>query len=197
MQLISKRVPIDFNLFLFSCTHFGSVLCHYNGFKQLIDMMHSKYADLPESHNFGIHHGDIIEAIRVDDRRFDPLTNTEPFPLRQAEFAVKQLTPIKDKLIVVLRGNHERKLKLFGDLAEDIAKNLNVPYGTEACKVSYLDRRGRLMFKHYMAHGSKPIASYADSVRRQQANMELILERHLKKKAGDCVLMSKAHVHRL
>ena len=144
MQLIVKRVPIDFNLFLFSCTHFGSVLCHYNGFQQLTDMMHSKYDGLPSSHNFGIHHGDIIESILVDDRRFDPLTSTDPFPLRQAAYAVEKLKPIREKLIAVLRGNHERKLKLFGDLAEEIARELKVPYGTEVCKITYADRRGRL-----------------------------------------------------
>ncbi|KKK74953.1 hypothetical protein LCGC14_2878630, partial [marine sediment metagenome] len=46
-------------------------------------------------------------------------------------------------------------------------------------------------------HGRKQINSIADDPIRVEANMQLILKRHLKDLHGDCVLMCKGHTHKI
>lgn len=196
MQLIKRKLPINHNLFLFGDDHEGTTLRHNNGWSQLVDMMNSSIDGLPESANFGVDHGDIIDAIMVDDKRYDGLT-VEGMPLAQAHQAVRNRWDIKDKIVCILEGNHPLKLWRFGRLSEHICKELNIQYGTWSAKMTYTDNRGDVMYKHYATHGRKGINSTADDPRRRKANMELTLKRHLKYKAGDCVLMSKGHTHKM
>jgi len=94
-------------------------------------------------------------------------------------------------------GNHEWRLWRYGNIGKDIAKRLNVPYGGFTCKIIYRDKNDDIMFKQYCTHGRKGISSTADDPIRQVANKKLSLKRHLKKKAGDCLVMSKGHVHQI
>ena len=199
MQLITKQTPIDFNLFLFGDTHLGTAAFHERGFNEFIDTFRSPYADLDASRNFGVHQGDAIEAIIVDDKRYDPRLVSDPkaTPLMQAESFVELLRPISKQLVCLMRGNHERTLQKYGNLSEMMAKELGVPYGTMSCKVTYTDHKGELIFKHFATHGRKGITSTADDPKRRKTNMELTLKRQLKFKAGDALLMSKAHTHKL
>lgn len=196
MELITKKLPINHNLFLFGDDHEGTILRHNDGWNQLVDMMHSSIDGLPESANFGVHHGDFMEGIMIDDPRYDGLTE-QGLPLQQLYNSQRNIDPIKGKLICMLEGNHPIKLWKFGRLTEQLCKELGVQYGTWTAKITYRDTRGEIMYKHYCAHGRKTINSTADDPRRRKANMELILKRHLKFKAGDCVLQSKGHTHKL
>lgn len=196
MRLLTVETPRDFNLFLTSCTHFGSRLCHEDGIEQMIDMIKHPYEGVDNNH--AIHHGDIIEGIKIDDPRFVRAASLQPEILPQVDYAIEKLYPIRHNLKVINHGNHELKLHKFGNIAAHIAKNLGVPYGTNSCKISYRDEdTGELLFKHYASHGRKSIGSSADDPIRQRANMQLQLKRHLKMKAGDCMLMSKGHTHRV
>lgn len=147
--------------------------------------------------NFGIDGGDMIEAIMIDDPRADEQKLTEVFPLVQIREAKRKREPIKDKLITILMGNHERTLWRFGNITKEVCKHLGVPYGTYTAKIIVRDSKGNLVYKIYETHGSKSINSAADDPKRQRANMELILKRHLLKKAGDCAVMIKHHAHKL
>jgi len=198
MELITKKgMPSNFNLFLFSCTHFGSKLCHEDGIDQLIDMILSPYGGLPARANYCLHHGDAIEGILIDDKRFHPDTANEIFPMKQIDYAAEKLKPIASKMVGLLEGNHERKLWKFGNLSELLAHRLGVRYGTFSARITYRDRKGRLLFKHFATHGQKAIRSYADDPERVESNENLILKRHLKPFGGDCMLNTKAHVHKL
>lgn len=199
MRLITRKMPHDFNLFLFGDVHEGTILFCEDDFDELLQMMSSPYAGLPASRNFGVHHGDAIEAISVDDRRYFTATADTSLPMEQAARHAKRLEPIKDKLLAILQGNHERKLWRFGDLTAYICHQLGRPdlYGTYSCKLIYNDRRGNLIFKHFATHGSKSVTSTADDPLRRKVNKELILKRHLKHKTGDCLLASKGHIHQL
>ena len=53
------------------------------------------------------------------------------------------------------------------------------------------------MYKIYATHGFKNITSAAYDPKRRRVNMQLILKRHLKFKAGDCAVMVKGHTHKL
>jgi hypothetical protein len=171
------------------------VLFSEKGWNKLVDVLHSEYDGC--SNNYAIDGGDALEAIMVDDPRFSPEKLTEPLPLEQMNRAASRREAIKDKLLAILMGNHERKLWRFGNIAEEICRRLDVPYGTYTTKISIKDSRDQLMYKIYETHGFKSINSIADDPIRRKANMELILKRHLKNKAADCAVMVKHHAHKL
>ena len=199
MIIITKQLPIDFNLFLFGDAHDGSKLYYERGFDEFIDTVANPYEGLPSSRNYAVDHGDAIEAIAVDDFRFDPETMDDPsdIPMAQADRRIAKLSAIKSHMIAMLMGNHELKLKKYTNFTKYICKELGVPYGTYAARIIYTDHKGELIFKHYATHGRKMISSTADDPKRRLANMELVLKRHLKFKAGDCLLQSKGHTHKL
>lgn len=155
--------------------------------------------------NYGIEGGDDIEAILVDDPRFGPNNLKESLPLAQRRAAIEERKPIAHILLAKLMGNHDRKLWRFGNIVEDICDELNkdlpddkqIAYGTYTAKITINDKQGNLMYKIFETHGSKTITSTADDPVRREANLKLILKRHLKFKAGDCAVMIKHHAHKL
>lgn len=195
MKLIMFTLPSSHNLFSFGDQHYGSILSSDKGWDELVDLMHSEYDGC--RNNYGVHGGDIIEAIMVDDPRFSPEKLTEPPPLAQIKEAKRKLEPIKDMLITILMGNHERSLWRFGNITQDICDYLGVEYGTYTAKITLQDKKDNLMYKTYETHGRKLITSTADDPLRRKVNMQLILKRHLKFKAGDCAVMIKHHAHKL
>lgn len=199
MRLINQQVPMNFNLFLFSCTHWGSTFTHESGWEHFVEQMNTNYEGLPASANYAVHHGDMVESIRINDKRWSLRGHKKGGILPQYKESIKLMRPISKKLVTMLMGNHELGLlNEFGDLTAGVAQELGVPYGTYSSKISYRSKRdGRLLFKHYATHGRKPIGSTADDPERRDSNMRLQLKRHLKFKAGDTVLMSKGHTHRL
>jgi len=195
MKLIMKQLPANHNFFSFGDDHNGSVLSSVKGWGILVKMMLSEYDGC--SNNYGADGGDAIEAIMVDDRRYSPEKLTEPLPLEQVQNAIKKREPIKHLLLYRLMGNHERALWKFGDLAKEISDQLGVDYGTYTTKLTVQDSNGKLMYKVFDTHGWRSITSTADDPIRRRTNMELILKRQLKRKAGDCAVMIKHHTHKL
>ena len=195
MQLITWKLPKDHNLFFESDTHDGSCLSSQSGWEHFIDMVHSPYDGC--KNNFVAEGSDMIEAICVDDKRFSPEKLTEKLPLAQTKLAIKKREPIKKLLLDVLLGNHCFSLWKFGNLAEYIANELGVPYGTYTAKLNIQDKKGRPMYKVFHTHGRRSITSTADDPKRRRTNMELILKRQLKFKAADCAVMIKGHTHKL
>ncbi len=195
MRLLSKTLPDDHNIFHFGDKHGGSVLSSITGWNKFIDVFNSEYDGC--SNNYGVEGGDDLEAIMVDDKRFSPDKLKEPLPLAQMEQAIEDRQAIKDRLLCKLIGNHCRKLWRFGDIMEQICKKLEVDYGTYTAKITIKDKRGRLMYKIYETHGFRNITSSADDPKRRKVNMQLILKRQLKFKAGDCAVMIKHHTHKL
>jgi hypothetical protein len=167
-------------------------------------MMHSKYEGC--SNNYGAHGGDMIEAITVDDGRFDmeelkkkakEKEDIPSVPLEQARYAKEKLEPIKEMLLYVLMGNHERRLMNFGNLTSWVCNELGVEYGTYTTKMTVLNSSGNLMYKSYDTHGIRQITSISPDPTRKEAQLKFTLKRHLQDKAGDCAVMLKHHVHKL
>jgi hypothetical protein len=197
MRLLTQSLPADFNLFCYGDDHEGTVLRDDSGWQKLIEMMESPYGDLSESRNYGVDHGDCIDAIATNDVRYHDSTSKESSILIQVQQAIRNRWPIRKKLICILQGNHELKLHRFGDLSALICKELNVQYGTWSCVNTYQDKKGDPYFKHFAGHGWGQINSIADDPTRQKSNMLLSLKRKLKNKMGDCLLMSMGHTHKL
>jgi len=200
MKLLTFTLPKNHNLLFFGDKHDGTVLTSDEGWDVLVKMLRSKYEGC--SNNYAADGGDMIEAIMVDDPRYSAEKLTEPAPLEQMNVAVKRREAIKGQLLWILDGNHECKLWRFGNLTKDICDRLSgskhtIEYGTYTTKATILDDKGNLMYKVFDTHGSRSITSRADDPIRRRTNMELILKRQLKRKAGDCAVMIKHHVHKL
>jgi len=195
MQLITKQLENDHNIFLFGDAHHDSPMSSDSGWQTLCDMMHKPYDGC--KNNVGTEGGDDIEAINPDDKRYSEEIMTTALPLVQMNHAVERRQAIKKLLLYKLQGNHEQHHWAFGDIMADMCKSLGVPYGTWSTKLTVTDKRGNLMYKLFDTHGRKQITSTADDPTRRIANMQLMLKRHLKFKAGDCAVMIKHHTHKL
>lgn len=158
-------------------------------------MMLSEYCGC--SNNRGVEGGDDIEAICIDDPRFDADKLTQDLPLAQIDRAIRLREPIKHLMLSKQTGNHEDRLWKFGDITAHICAKLGVDYGTFTAKISIIDLNGLPMYKIYDTHGRRGVSSSADDPIRREANMKLSLKRSLVRKAGDCAVMIKHHTHKL
>lgn len=201
MKLIEKILPPTHNIYLISDTHEGTILKHRKGLQKVI----KKIANDPIG--YVAHLGDLIEGITVDDKRYCMMTvDTETStPIRQYKAVIEELEPIKDKLLVILEGNHDAKIAgRYGDILRDMVcpqlsgnKDSGELYGTYSCKVAIKDREGKLLYKMFLTHGSGSVNSTADDPLRREANMLLALKRKMSPMAGDCIIQAMGHTHRL
>jgi len=196
LKVINRTVPNDFNLFLFSDTHIGSLLFHEDGFNQFVDMIRSPYGGLPAKRNYAAFLGDEIEAILVDDPRFDQNT-TEGNVLDQINLTKAMFKPIADKILVWMDGNHPLKLWKFGNITEEICKFLEIEHGTYQCVVRFQNKKNKPLFNALLAHGYGAINSTIDDPRDRENSMLRSLRRKLQRKMGDCILMAMGHCHKL
>ena len=196
MRLLSYDMPDDWNYFLFGDSHIGANLRHDKGFAQMVDMINSSYGGLSHKKNYAIDHGDIIEAICVDDPRYSVFDTREACVLSQMEMAKKELWPIRKKLLAVLDGNHPFKLHKFGPITHYVCKQLGVSFGTDQTVLTFR-HKSKLQFKHFAAHGKGSIGSIADDIERRKLNWRLALKRKLREMAGDCLLGSMGHTHKI
>jgi hypothetical protein len=150
-----------------------------------------------------IHLGDWIEAICTDDKRYnappDKLKVKEQvIPMKQAMDAVNLFKPIKKRIITGLIGNHERKLSNFGNLVDDvICRELEIPYGTEICRIILQDNHGKPMFNISAMHGRKIFTSNAKDFEQREANMKASLKLYLQEQMGDCAIQLCGHAHKI
>jgi len=193
MEIIRKDVPLDFNLFLVGDKHDGSIMSHTSGWNKMCDMV------LKNKHNYVVDHGDMIEAIAIDDKRFDIelVRDIEDSQLtRQIKIATFRREPIKDRIITILKGNHEHKIIRYGNAVKDVCEKLDIKYGTASAVIEYVNE-GKLLFKHYCHHGFGSIRSIAHPTKRRLTNRKISLMQKFDSKFGDCLLNSMGHTHQL
>lgn len=194
MQLITKKLPKNHKIFFASDFHEGTIMKHKHGVQQFIKHV------LSDKNNYVIIGGDLAEAILIDDKRYsaETMDAKTSVPLLQYQAVVKELLPIKDRIITILQGNHDAKLDKYGNFVRDyVCKELGTVYGTYSCKVTIKDLKGNNQYKIFVTHGSRNISSSADDPIRREANMKLSLKRFLSDKAGDCAIMCCGHTHKL
>lgn len=92
--------------------------------------------------------GDLCEAITVASKGNIYKQLVEPE--MQRDFMIEFLTPIKHKILGMVTGNHEMRIKEI-DISKDIAKALNVPYRPEGIllKISFGDNNNFTQGKPY------------------------------------------------
>lgn len=197
MKIINHTLPRGCNIFLVGDSHEGTVMRYDKGWDQFVDMVTSEYDGLKATRNFWIDHGDMIEAVMTDDPRYYDLTTRESSVIRQIDNAIKQRYGIRKKCLFILQGNHERKLHRYGDITEQVCKDLNVPYGTFSAIAVYKDKAGWLMFRHYASHGFGTIKSQAKDPDQELGNKLANLKMKMKWKVANALLCSMGHTHQL
>lgn len=192
MQFLEWHVPNSYNLVLFGDNQEGNVLQDKEAYLHTIDYI------LSHKNTYGLHMGDEMEALYIDDPRYDPNILTSP-PITQQDTVVADLKKLaqKGKLITILYGNHtDRLFPKIGDITRSTCKKLGIPYGGFSSVVTFTGKDGP-QFKGYFTHGRRLIRSVADDPVRRLANEQLQLKQQLKYKFGDCLLMAKGHCHKL
>jgi hypothetical protein len=193
MEIISKRLPADHNLILFSDAHYGTSLFQEKALHKVLSIIEK------EPNTFGAFGGDIAEIIMIDDPRYNPETDRKWTPLQQYRKAKDDFGPVAPKMLFTLMGNHDWKVacKYGNYIKEEFCDQLKIPYGTYTTKLRVENKKGGFLYKLFYTHGAKSITSTADDPIRQEANLKLQLKRRLQKKAGDCEVMAMGHTHKL
>jgi hypothetical protein len=171
-------------------------MCHYSGIEYTVDHI----ASAPN--RYFIHLGDWIEAICTDDKRYNAppegkKEKEQAIPLKQAKHAVGLFKPIRKRILAGLMGNHERALRKYGNLVEDVIcskEGLDIPFGTESCRL-IIENKGRPLFNVFAMHGNRIFTSHAKDFEQREANKKAALKLYLQEQMGDCSVMLCGHAH--
>lgn len=194
MQRITANLPKSFEIISGSCTHVGSIMCHREGIEKTVDYVASG------RNRFFLHLGDWIEAVCTDDKRYQSPPDgkreaEQPIPLLQARDAAQMFMPIRKKILAGLLGNHERKLSKFGNVVRDvICRELQIPYGTETCRI-IINHNDNPLFNIQAMHGSRIFKSNAKDYEQREANKKAALKLYLQNQMGDCAIHLCGHAH--
>jgi hypothetical protein len=189
MEHVDCNVPENCRIYVVGDLHIGSIFFKEREMRSLIKKIEK------EPNSRIILMGDLLESIKSDDKRFhlDNVKYPVADPLKQANFAVDLFKPIRDKILVSLKGNHEHGIHRTGNIMKDvICKQLNVPYGTLSCILTINDS-----FEIYCWHGSGMIRSRAEDPETQRLNEMKMLKRKLQKKYGTALVQLMGHAHKL
>lgn len=198
MELLTKQVPNDFNLFLISDDHEGNAMRYNRGWDVMVDMVNSSWNGLDETRNYIVELGDFCEGLLIDHPYYRPETVTQSITALQILAAIDHRKHIKHKILAILDGNHPMRLWKYDYMTQRLCYELGVPFGSLQCKISFVSEKGnKLMFKGFFTHGRKGISSVAGSPKRRETNMLIKLQDLLWQKASDCYIMARAHTHKL
>ncbi len=125
--------------------HYGNPLCSIKHFRRTLGFIESA------PNIYTIVNGDMIEsATRLS--KGDVYTQKET-PMAQAKIVSDMLMPIKDRILGMTMGNHERRVynEVGDDLSSYMAERLGVPYRAEGLllKVSFGNENNRTEGRPY------------------------------------------------
>ena len=163
MEIIEKHIsyksasvtnPDIFHIYPIGDIHLGAIGCA----EQKIEAKVKEIAEQDNAYWIGM--GDIIDAITKDDKRFSygglaSWVNPHDIIESQRKRAYELLSPIKDKCICELSGNHEEKAHDIhsDDIGRHICEDLGVPYGGYQCFIALtFDRENSNESHRYIIH---------------------------------------------
>jgi hypothetical protein len=125
-QFIDKQEQIE--IIPIGDIHYGSPNCNVKLLKGILDYI----KETPSCYIIGM--GDYIDSILPKDKRFDP-TNEFKVIDEYVEDMKALFSPVKDRFLCLLTGNHEYHLHTdgFGDVSLRLSKELGVAYGGFSC----------------------------------------------------------------
>ena len=194
MEVVTRALPKSGNasIWIAGDFHYGALTCSRSSIKQMVASIGKDDVLLLL--------GDLIEAITPDDKRWQTTSiawQDKLFtPDEQAQAIIRDLTPLKGRIPVVLAGNHEWKLANVISFGDVIAKGLDSEYGGAACVVHF-GWKDKPAFKIHVMHGGWTPNSNAKDVVQADANMRATLKMKLQDQVGDCIAQFCGHGHRL
>jgi len=129
--------------------HLGSVNCNRRKLKEYLEYIRIT----PNCYLIGM--GDLVDCILPKDKRYDASGDFRNLDELKQE-TLELLKPIRDKIIVLLTGNHEIKLQKegYGDPIKWLCSELKVPYGGFSCFIKIhaipdTHRKSLIIFAHH------------------------------------------------
>ena len=184
----SNNLPENYRLFLWGDTHIGNGATSYDAINEFVNEV-KKYKNV-----FWASGGDQIEAISVTDKRFDIDTHGKSGRVlklkEQVNAFVNLFSPIADKGLWILDGNHEYKYINLWNLTEDMADKLNMIYGT------YTIRANMGNYKILDWHGWGSVNSRAGDKKQRETNEAIKKKRKMRDMAPDCLINVMHHIHK-
>ena len=175
--------------------HLGSAGCDYARLQRTIDYI----KETPNCWWCGM--GDYIEAINLNDKRFDPRSIDPSYNIKSLSHLVTTqindikayFRPIKDKCIGMLTGNHEDtiRLKYYRDCTLEMAEEFGVNYlgydGFICLKFILKNSTQIATYKIYLHHGWGGSRKSGAKINRIESfmhdiNADLVLLAHEHKK---------------
>jgi hypothetical protein len=191
MELISKVMPEDYTLVDTGDWHLGNCNAHLDGIKEVIKR-------LEEPGVYGVLKGDLLDSILPNDKRYASCAVSIPTPMQSLDLLTEMLMPVRNKIVAVMLGNHEYHLINTLNIASELARRLDAPYGGYVCKLICLDSRHKVMHKMLLTHGYGSLPTGAKDSIQRRANQESALKRRLENTGhSDCIYMSMGHTHKL
>jgi hypothetical protein len=193
MRIIHATIPSNCDFVLHGDSHEGNAARSDKALGETIEFIGSN------SIARFVHMGDALEAIMVNDKRYNvSVKQQESRPVRQARTVVDQYKPIRKKGLAWVEGNHEDILVNYGSLVDDIiCHDLGIPFAGSVAKLHLHDKHG-LICKVWLQHGFRGnLTSNAKDFEQRRANMMASLKIRLLHKACDCLVMACGHTHKL
>lgn len=201
MEIINTVLPKEHTLVVSGDWHVGNNACNFQMIEDLVERVKN------DDEAYLALNGDQIEAITVDDPRFDVSSHVpgskadEVTPLKQTKRVKELLEPIREDIVVINHGNHEDKLFDTGNFTELLCRELGVQYGTYTSKNHIHHQTGggskELSYSLLLWHGYGSTRSRVDDPRQRKRNKLRSIRRKLRPLADDCDLMLMGHVHLL
>lgn len=194
MRILDVTLPASHRIAFISDLHFGNRLQYRKGIDR---MMAAVLAD-PECFVFIL--GDIGESVSRSHKHFERAIHDSTITIaEQYARAAKVFKPIRERVKLVLSGNHDRRTdEVLNPVLETFCKDLDIQdtYGTEQAKVIIRSPSGKVAYRVYCQHGRESITSTAEDPVRRHANMILQLKRQLNRPGhSDCLVMAQGHTH--
>lgn len=158
MEIVELTIPYKrsdtFHIYPIGDIHAASIHCAEEAIKAEV----TKAAN--QKHAIVIGMGDYCDSILKNDPRFDiealaPWLEKGNIIESQRRWVRNLLEPIKDKIAVLLTGNHEEEehLRFQNDITRNLCSDLNVPYGGYSCfLVLTFKRNGSNESHQYVVH---------------------------------------------
>ena len=185
-------MPADHEIVWIACTHFGNPYRHAEGLEEIV-----QYVARGSNRRAALV-GDIAEAINPLDRRYEQGKHKQTITEQYGD-AEDIFRPIRNKVLFACSGNHDSKVRHYGDMVKDIfCKHLRIPYGTVSCKLIVSDKSGKLMYKAFATHPHSGMirSSNPDPIMREASEKSQLKRRLARERMADCILNMAAHFHK-
>jgi hypothetical protein len=149
-----------------------------------------KFIEKAKKHQW-IHHGDIIEGITPDDRRFEAESHSATI-MKCMESASEYIKRASKTCVGLVLGNHEHTPSTkIGDISETMARWGEVPYLSAVAFLNWKCPKGK--FTHFVCHGNGSANYRTGEPERRRINKKIKLRSILDSFEAD--LKGMGHMH--